>query len=260
MILKTTALVLRYYPFSNTSRIVSWLTPDQGRIVTLIKGSQRPRSAFLGQYDLFYTCELVYHRRDRGGLHIARECAPLKTRPRLRRDWKAAATASYISGLTAQATPPEAPQAGQFALLDSALDHLEAGGSGESFLFWFELRLLEQMGVSPRLRQCAACGGDLAPRRPDFVAARGGLLCPDCAGARAGGGPPPSRGRVSADVVGMLTAWQQARSPQGPLNTRCAPGQLDAIEALLGGFLAYHLDVQPVGRREALDILARRVA
>ena len=94
MILKTTALALRFYPFSNTSRIVAWLTPDQGRIATMVKGSQRPRSLFLGQYDLFYTCELLYHRRERGGLHIARECSPLKWREGLRRDWRAAAAAS----------------------------------------------------------------------------------------------------------------------------------------------------------------------
>jgi len=258
MIVKTTAVVLRCYPFSNTSRVVSWMTPDLGRIVTLVKGSQRPRSLFLGQYDLFYTCELVLYRRERGLMHIARECAPLKMRPRLRRDWKAASTASYLAGLVSQAIPPEAPHEGVFALLDAALDHLEAAGSGEPFLFWFELRLLEQMGLSPRLRQCAACGAGLTsvPRQTEFAVARGGLLCPDCAGKKGG----ESRPRVEGDVLGMLAAWQQARSPQGPLNTRCTSRQLVAIETLLGGFLAYHLDVQPTGRRATLDVLARRVA
>lgn len=258
MILKTTALALRFYPFSNTSRIVAWLTPDQGRIATMVKGSQRPRSLFLGQYDLFYTCELLYHRRERGGLHIARECSPLKWREGLRRDWRAAAAASYLCGLVAQAVPPEAPQESLFRLLDSALDHLDSSGAGEPFVFWFELRLLEQLGLSPRLRQCAACGTELAlsPRRSEFAAARGGLLCGVCAD-RPGGGIRP---RVGGDVLGMLAGWQQARSPQGPLNTKCSVRQIAAIEVLLGGFLEYHLEFQPVGRREALDVLARRVA
>ncbi|MBU1692500.1 MAG: DNA repair protein RecO [Verrucomicrobia bacterium] len=257
MIIKTNALVLRFYPFSNTSRVVSWMTPDLGRIVTLVKGSQRPRSLFLGQYDLFYTCELVLYRRERGSMHIARECAPIKVRPRLRRDWKAAATASYLAGLVSQAVPPEAPHEGIFSLLDAALDHLESGGSGSPFLFWFELQLLEQMGLAPRLRRCAACGAALAsgPRRTEFAVARGGLLCPDCAGE-----DRENRARVGSDVLGMLAAWQQARAPQGPLNTRCTSRQRAAIETLLGGFLAYHLDVQPAGRRAALDVLARRVA
>ncbi|HOW96997.1 MAG TPA: DNA repair protein RecO [Kiritimatiellia bacterium] len=256
MILKTTALALRLYPFSNTSRIVSWLTPDQGRIVTMIKGSQRARSLFLGQYDLFYTCELLYHRRERGGLHIARECSPLKWRAGLRHDWKAAATASYLAGLVAQAVPPEAPHESLFRLLDSALDHLEAAGAGEPFVFWFELRLLEALGLSPRLRNCAACGAELASssRRSDFAAARGGLLCAGCVD-KTSSGP-----RVGGDVLGMLAGWQQARLPQGPLNTKCSARQIQAIEALLSGFLEYHLDVRPVGRREALDVLARRVA
>ncbi|MBU1910350.1 MAG: DNA repair protein RecO C-terminal domain-containing protein, partial [Verrucomicrobia bacterium] len=116
---------------------------------------------------------------------------------------------------------------------------------------------LEQMGLAPRLRRCAACGAALAsgPRRTEFAVARGGLLCPDCAGE-----DRENRARVGSDVLGMLAAWQQARAPQGPLNTRCTSRQRAAIETLLGGFLAYHLDVQPAGRRAALDVLARRVA
>ncbi len=85
MIARARAIVLRVFPYSNTSRVVSWLTADHGRVATLIKGSQRPKSLFLGQYDLFYTCELLFYRHERDGLHIARECTPLTRRDRLRR-------------------------------------------------------------------------------------------------------------------------------------------------------------------------------
>lgn len=256
MIIKTTAVVLRFYPYSNTSRVVSWMTPDLGRIATLVKGSQRPRSLFLGQYDLFYTCELLFYQRDGGGIHIARECSPLKMRTRFRSDWKAAATASYLAGLVSKASPPEAPHAGLFDLLDDALDFLDAFGTAAPFLFWFELQLLERMGLAPRLRRCAACGRDLplSERQADFAVARGGLVCPACALERG------EKDRVGPDLLALLGGWQQARSPQGPLRTRVTARQLVAVEALLGEFLAYHLEVQPTGRRAALEVLARRIA
>lgn len=60
MIIKTTGLVLRLDPFSKTSQVITWLTPDHGRTVTLAKGAKRVKSNLVGQYDCFYTCELLF--------------------------------------------------------------------------------------------------------------------------------------------------------------------------------------------------------
>lgn len=257
MIRKTSAIVLRFYPYSNTSRVVSWLTPDEGRVATLVKGSQRPRSSFLGQYDLFYTCELVYYARERTGLHIARECAPLKTRDRLRTDWKAAAAASYLSDLASRVSPPNAPHPEVYDLLDAGLDVLAAGGVNTAFLFWMELRVAGALGLAPRLRRCLECGQELRPgaRTSHFSYARGGILCGRC-------GPQAAEGaaRIPADVLAMLIGWQRAKTPQGALGTHCTARQMSEIERLLGLFLEYHLDTRLPARAIALDVLKRRVA
>ncbi|MCL2104026.1 MAG: recombination protein O N-terminal domain-containing protein, partial [Kiritimatiellaeota bacterium] len=86
MIIKTEAVALQIRPWSKTSHIVTWLTPGHGCVVTAVKGACRPKSAFLGQYDLFYTCELLFYRRERGGIHAIRECTPLRRRDPLRDD------------------------------------------------------------------------------------------------------------------------------------------------------------------------------
>ncbi len=257
MIEKTEAIVLRYYPYSNTSRIVSWLTPDGGRIATIVKGSQRPRSAFLGQYDLFYTCELVFYARRHAGLHIARECAPIKTRDRFRADWKAAAAASYLCDLTSRISPPDAPHAGLFDVLETGLDHLAASGAAPAFLFWYELKLLAALGFEPRLRHCLDCDRELRPgaRHSKFSYARGGILCSNCAAAHAEGAVP-----ITPDILAMLSAWQRAHTPQYAFSTQCTPWQLGEIQKLLGLFLTYHLDTPLISRRLALETLAYRAA
>ena len=255
MIHKTQAIVLRYYPFSDTSRIVSWLTPDEGRIATLVKGSQRPKSLFLGQFDLFYTCELIYYGRERAGVHIARECSPLKTRDRFRGDWKATAAASYLSDLLFRVSPPDAPQHNLFGLLDSGMDHLAANGAVPSFLFWFELKLLEALGLAPRLKHCLSCERELLPgaRRTQFSYSRGGILCSSCAGKAMEGALP-----IAPDILAILTGWQRARSAQAALSTQCTTWQLGEIERLLSLFLSYHLDTALPSRNIALDILRRK--
>ena len=257
MIKKTQAIVLRYYPFSNTSRIVSWLTSESGKIATLVKGSQRPKSFFLGQYDLFYTCELVFYARERTGVHIARECAPLKTRDRFRSDWKATAAASYLSDLLFRVSPPDAPHHDLFGLLDSGLDHLAARGAVASFLFWFELKLLGVLGLAPRLQHCLNCAQDLKPgaHRSKFSYSRGGILCSACAGTGTEGSLP-----IAPDILAILTGWQRARSSQAALSTQCTTWQLGEIEKLLGLFLSYHLDTALPSRGIALDMLKRKAA
>jgi DNA repair protein RecO (recombination protein O) len=256
MISKTEAIALRHVPFSNTSRVVSWLTPERGRIVTLVKGSQRPRSWFLGQYDLFYTCELLFYTRDRTGLHIARECSPIVHRPSLRRRWKAAAAASYVSDLLTRVSPPEAPAPELYRFASEALDHLETGPATASLVHWLELRLLDRLGLAPRLSRCLRCGRELRPDagHSHFSYSEGGLLCESCIPRDARSGMPLGR-----DAYALLSAWQVAREPPGAGAPAFVPRALSEIGKVLGLFLAYHLDTALPSRKIALDILRIRL-
>lgn len=256
MILKTNAIVSRWAPVSETSRIVTWITRDHGRIATMIKGSQRPKSAFLGQYDLFYTCEILYYPREHGGLHIARECCPLKTRDRFRTDWKAAAAASYISDLVTRVSEQDAPRPELFDLLESALDDLIAEGAGPAFLAWFELRLLNALGLAPRLQRCIECSNELRPqaRQVRFAYARGGILCPDCAR-----GETKDTAPIGPDVLATLTAWQRATTSRAARSTQSTARQMEDVQNLLGLFLSYHLEIPLKSREVAMDLLRRKL-
>ncbi len=255
MIEKTQAIVLRTVPNGNTSRIVTWLTRDHGRIATIIKGAQRPRSLFLGQLDLFYTCELLYYTRSRGDLHIARECSPAKIRAHLRHDWRACALASYATDLALRIAPPQAPQWRVYRWLEAVLDDVNQPGSSSSLMIWHELKLLTELGLAPRLNHCMNCHtafGEAATAL-HFSHERGGLLCASCAKADSRPAYP-----VPADVVAMLRNWQRPNaSPDLIRRTRCEPRQLALLERMLGEFLRYHLDLPLPSRDLALAINKR---
>lgn len=244
------ALVLRVTPFSNTSQIVHWLTRDCEHLATLVKGACRNKSPFRGQYDLFYTCEILYYRRARDDLHIARECAPLAFRLPLRNRWRAYTGASYVCDLVSRVSPA-APQAGLYGLLVSVLDSLSAGSATAPVCCWFELHLLSLLGMAPRLAACAVCGA-ASPRRgmPRFSARRGGLLCAACARSDAAPSIP-----VAPDIAAILRHWQSSASPRIAAQTRCERRHLLAFRDLLGMFLEYHVDVRPPSRRIAFSML-----
>lgn len=253
MILKTEAICLRYYPFSNTSRIVQWLTRDAGRIATLIKGSQRRRSPFLGQYDLFYTCELVYYVRLNAAVQIARECYPLKTREYLRHSWKACAAASYFCDLMTRIMPAHAPLSSLYDCLEKSLDQLQNEPVSPEVIFRFEMDLLSRLGLAPRLDFCVRCNQPAHSTRGrlDFSVERGGVLCETCHKQHR----DPVR-RINEASWRVLTNWQRGQllslSPHSILVEQ-------EIEDMLGQFIQYHLEIAPFSRAIALDIVRRQL-
>ena len=129
-IIKTQGIVLTVHPWSRTSHVVTWLTPDHGPVTTLVKGAVRPKSAFLGQYDLFYTCDILYYARATADLHALREVTPRTFRENLRGRWRETALAGYAAGLVKDLAPANAEAAAWFSFLDSLLTRLEnTGGS-----------------------------------------------------------------------------------------------------------------------------------
>lgn len=251
-IVKTHGIVLHVTPVTETSRVVVWMTSNFGKIATMVKGSQRPKSAFLGQYDLFYSCELLFYPRPRTHLHIARECSPLATRPELRGDWKAAACASYVVELTARISQSDTPQESVYTLLEHTLNHLAAGGAKPGVLFWFELSLLRRLGFAPRLSHCVQCGKAIPPRARGlrFLDERGGLLCSSCSRTRTGEGQS-----VTPDLLALLSAWTSSTTAAHAATAVCTARQAGRLEQMIGSFLIHHLDLRTLGRGIAFQTL-----
>lgn len=130
-IVKTQGIVLAVHPWSRTSHVVTWLTPDHGPVTTLVKGAVRAKSAFLGQYDLFYTCDLLYYARASGDLHALREVTPRNLREHLRGDWRATVLAGYAADLVKDLAPANAEAAAWFSFLEGLLTRLESAGGSQ---------------------------------------------------------------------------------------------------------------------------------
>ena len=153
--IKSGAICLRIIPWAQTSHVTQWLTPS-GRIATVVKGAVRPKSAFLGQYDLNYTCEIIYYARAKGELHALRECVPVNLRENLRSDFRALTLADYYRGIVSDLAPSGPESEAWFDLLARSLDILADAEAVRSTsllarLLEFELQVLNLAGLSPEL-------------------------------------------------------------------------------------------------------------
>lgn len=233
-IIKTTGTVLAIHPWSRTSHVVAWLTPDHGVVSTLVKGAVRAKSAFLGQYDLFYTCDLLYYARASGDLHALREVTPRAMREGLRGRWRETSLAGYAASLVRDLAPPGAESAAWARFLDGFLDALAAPSSTRPL----SARLVElEMGV---LR--------LAGLAPDFSALD-----------RAAEWTPFAidLGRCGSGSRTVRLAPSTAAALSSPFSSSTTHAMLADAVRFLGLFLAYHLETPPDVRRALLRTISQ---
>ena len=251
-ILRTRGIVLRIAPFSRTSQVVTWLTSDRGKLVTIVKGAQRPKSAFLGQYDAYYTCDVLFYSRDREGAHILRECSPAKMRTGLRGAWRAAVCASYLCDLCGHLVPAGQPNPEVYDLLNKGLDRLASGRAEPARLCWFELHVLRAAGLSPQVDRCGDCGRTLAggDEGMRFSAGRGVMLCGACS-TRPGDTAIP----VAPPVLDGIQRFLRGDIPESA-GTGPATVWLDQVVVLLGRFLDFHVQMDTRSRAIALQLLS----
>lgn len=205
-------------PWSRTSHIVKWIAPS-GRIDTVVKGAVRPKSLFLGQYDLNYTCDIVYYVSSRGGLHALRECAPSAARDWLRRDWRKLALAAHVRAIAAELAPPGGDDGAWLAFAERELDALETADNLLQRLVAAETGALRLAGLAPEVE-----------------AESGGFAL---------------RGERSMPVPAAV-----ARCIKSPLSVEDEQILLDTAR-VIGVFYGFHLDGTPQTRRGAVEAAAR---
>jgi DNA repair protein RecO len=261
MILKSNAIVLAISAFSQTSHIITWLTRDYGRVTTAAKGACRVKSALLGQYDLFYTNELLFYRRSsHNGIHAIRECAPLNFREELRADWRAASAARYLTDLTARLSVSTAARE-VYDDLSHALDVLCncEHSSIESLIFWYEMRLLRHHGIAPDFTICPQCRSKNAEWLR-FSISSGRLICPHNTPSTS----PEQCITLHRDVVKLLRRFGKCEffkacqfnpimkvENKNDKKTNLVLG----LSRFLGIFIVFHLDVPVFVRRSTFEIL-----
>src|SRR3954468_17723898 len=101
---RSTGIILRTRPLTETSLIVHWLTPDVGRIATVAQGARRPKSPFRGKLDLFYEADFSFARSRKSELHNLREVVLSDTHGALRENLGWLQQASYFTALVEQTT------------------------------------------------------------------------------------------------------------------------------------------------------------
>lgn len=236
---KATALVVRTTDWSESSRIATLWTREFGKVRVLAKGGRRIKSNFEAALDLLTVCRVVFIPKPAGGLNLLTEARVDERFPRLRHDLHALYAAYFIAELLAEWTQDFDPHA---ALFDAALaalrDFGEPGISISLRLSAFALALLKELGYSPTLAACTACGRSLPDNEPNlsFSPSAGGVVCLACRATQ----------REHFSITGECRRWLgELTQPGEPWRRECNPALRAELRRVLGSYITYLLGRRP---------------
>ncbi len=147
-VFSTEAILMRTTRLTETSLIVHWLSEDEGLIKTVAKGALRPKSAFSGKLDLFFSGEIMFAKARQGELHALREVSISNWRQGLRRSYATTLMAGYFCQLIEAGLEPDHPEPEIFDLLRRGLDYLDVEAASLRAMQHFERQFAVILGVS----------------------------------------------------------------------------------------------------------------
>lgn len=199
------AILLRSWPWSESSRILRFVTPDAGVIGVVARGVRRTGARGAGGPSTFDRGRLSFDFRPDRDLHPYRDFHIQRSAHGLGRSTLRFAGASFLGELMDRIG--EADEDG-FVCFDRALVALneEREESLPTWAIGTGWRLVGLAGYAPDLSACLACGRALEPAgEVRFLKDRGGVECPECQrpdrGLRLG---PASRHTLTAFLEGRI--------------------------------------------------------
>ncbi|GMR13311.1 MAG: DNA repair protein RecO [Gemmatimonadota bacterium] len=228
-VITTTAVLLRSYNYSETSKILRFFTRDHGVMAVIAKGERRIHGRYGGSLETFVTGELTAYVRPTRDLQTLKDFSATRPRRLLAGHVLRFAGASMLAEVVLEHSG-EGPTPEIFGRLNHGLDAIEVVNESElpATLLGEAWGLVADLGYHPVLDPCLQCGRPLeAGEMGRFDFGGGGVRCAHCAEA----GEGPRLGPNARQQLRQMLAGDHSVQVSHPL----------AHLRLLEHFVTYHL-------------------
>lgn len=232
MLQKDEGVVLKTARSGESSRLVTFLGRESGKMRLLAKGAMGPKSPFRGALETGGRIDVVYYHKEGRSLYFLKEVYVRSLLETGRESLGSMAAALAVLELLDRVCFWESAEPRVVDLLFEYLDSRDVSDPVFFFLA-FEWRLLAVLGASPDFAGCAACGKKLDD---GFYHAEEGLsVCPVHTH------PAPRRIKLNDELLSLLASLDE-----GPLaglaGTIVSPSSRKRLGAVIHWTYTFHVN------------------
>jgi len=152
MIIHTSAIVLKSFPYGDTSLIARCFSKDQGKISLIIKGARTKKSSKTAYFEPLSHIDIIYHHKPNRELQMVSKVSFIDYWSNILSDLRSVTLSVAILELTDKTLSFEDPHPKLFSTLKNVLQAFNERSSDPNLLFWFyECALLSRLGFKPNL-------------------------------------------------------------------------------------------------------------
>ncbi len=244
---KTAGVVLKRLHTGEADAIVTFCTPERGKVRAIARGVRRPRSRLAGHLEPLTHCALMV--AEGRSFDIVSGCETLDSFPGLRSDLWLLSCGLYAADLADRLSAEGAENRSLYRCLVDSLVCLDRGLDPALVLRHFEFHSLASSGFLPEVWECALCHRQLEPVTNYFSPSAAGLLCPACRGQEGLDRP------ASVQVVKVLR-YLARHGVADVARLKVRPSLAREIEDLMQGFVTYVLDREVASARWLRELRA----
>jgi len=231
-LVETTGLITKEIKYGDTSRIITIITPDLGKISAITNKSKSGKGKNFSSLQLFSYYKFVLFKGSEKGLYHINEADIIESFKPIRDDLMAIIYASYFSDVANSISVENVDRTDFLRLILNIFYALSKGGDYDKIKTVFEWKTAFLEGYTPDVEKCSGCGLDSICF---FDLGKGECFCKDCGKAYAG------TAQVNRDIVEGIRYIRDAEFSK-MLSFELNPKAIEYMNSLSEIYLKMHLE------------------
>ena len=180
MILSSKGIILKVFPYSDTSLICNVFTDDYGKLTFIAKGVRKAKNPLLSILQPFNLLEFQYYYKKNRSMQLIKEADIVISFDKLRNQLSTIVMGSAILNIINKIFENEYPNTTVFRLIYKTLNKLSSSNSDNKIFFLFYMfHLCQQLGFLPNIRHCHLCNSEFSDKAI-FSEQFKSLICINC--------------------------------------------------------------------------------
>lgn len=180
MIVSTEGIILKIFPYSNTSIICNVFTKEYGKLTLISKGVRKAKNPQLSILQPFHLLELTFYYNKNRSMHILKEADIINDYIHIRCNFSSILFGTTINNIINKIFEEDFPNKIIFRLCKKSLKLLDSDIKKNKVIFLFFLyHLSKQLGFMPSYKSCNTCGKKFT-NDVIFSSSANSLICEQC--------------------------------------------------------------------------------